>query len=91
MGKALNFFSQYDCDGSAGTDVLAHDVSIVPGTRVLAFGFCFPPPVMAGHIVQLLAECEARAVVVLLDVEAYRFPLVQPAKVRSIEVAAVAA
>ena len=90
-GEALPFFSQYDCAGSAGTDVLAQDVSIVPGTTAPAFGLCFPPPVMAGHIVQHLAECKAHAVVLLPDVEAYRFPVVQLAAVRSITVAPMAA
>ena len=55
-GEVLPLFSQYDCAGSAGTDVLAQDVSIVPGTTAPAFGLCFPPPVMAGHIVQHLAK-----------------------------------
>ena len=50
-GEALPFFSQYDCTGSAGTDVLARDVLIVPGTTTPAFGFCFSPAVMAGHSV----------------------------------------
>ena len=71
-GEALPFFSQYDCAGSAGTDVLAQDVSIVPGkTTDPAFGCCFAPPVIAGHIVNCLAECKAHAVVLLQDVKAY--------------------
>ena len=45
---------------------------------------------MAGHIVQHLAECKAHAVV-LPDIKAYWFPLVQLATVRSVEVAPVAA
>ena len=90
-GEALPFFSQYDCAGSVGADVFAHFVSLVPGTSVPALGFCFPPPIMAGHIVQHLVECEARAVVLRPDVKAYWFPLVQLATVKSIEVAAVAA
>ena len=90
-GEALPFFSRYDCARSAGTDVLAQDVSIVPGTTVPAFGFCFPPPVVAGHTVQHLAECKAHAVVLLPDVKAYWFPLVQLAAVTSITVAPVAA
>ena len=51
-GEALPFFSQYACAGSAGTNVLAHDVSIVSGTRIPipAFGFCFSLAIMAGHI-----------------------------------------
>ena len=72
-GEAMPFLSKYDCVGSAETDVLAQDVSIVLGTTALAF---FPPPVMAGHIEQHLAECKAHAVVFLPDVKAYWFPLV---------------
>ena len=56
------------------TDVLAHNVSIVPGTRIPAFGFRFPPPIMAGHIVQHLVECRAHVVVFLPDAKAYWFP-----------------
>ena len=89
-GEALPFFSQHDCAGSAGTNVLAQDVAIVPGTTVPAFGFCFPPPIMVGHIVQHLVECKAHAVVLLPDIRAYWFPLVQLATVRSIEVGLVA-
>ena len=83
-GEALPFFSQYDCAGSAGTDVLAQDVLIEPGTRAPAFCFCFPPRAMADHIVQHLAECKARPVVLLPDVKAYWLPVVQLAAVRSI-------
>ena len=39
-GGALPFSSQYDCAGSAGTDVFAQDVSIVPGTRDTAVVQC---------------------------------------------------
>ena len=46
---------------------------------------------MAGHIVQHLAECKAHAVVLLPDVKACWFPVVQLAAVRSITVAPVAA
>ena len=42
-GEARPFFSQYDCAGPVGTDVLAQDVSIVPGTTASAIGFRFPP------------------------------------------------
>ena len=90
-GEALPFFSQHDCAGSAGTDVLAQDVAIVPGTTVPAFGFCFPPPIMAGHIVQHLAECKAQVVVLLPDIRAYWFRSVQLDTVRLIEVAPVVA
>ena len=62
-GEALPFISHYDCAGSAGTDLLAQDTSIVPGTPTPAFGFCFPSPVTAGHIAQHLAECKAYHVV----------------------------
>ena len=71
-GTAL--LSQYDCAGSAGTSALVQDFSIASGThfgRVPAFGFCFSSPIVAGHIVQHLAECKAHAVALLLDVNAY--------------------
>ena len=92
-GEALPFFSQYACTGSAGTGVLAHDVSIVPGTTCPAFGFLLPAPGHGGcHIAQHLVECKAHAAVVLLrDVKAYRFPVMQRAAARSIMVAPRAA
>ena len=90
-GEALPFFYRYNCAGPAGTDVLAQDVSIVPGTTVPTLGSRFPPPVMAGHIVRHLAECKAHGVVLLPDAKAYWFPVVQLAEVKSITVAPVAA
>ena len=87
----LPLFSQYDCPGSCGVDALAQDVSKVPVTGEQAFGYCFPPPVMAGHIAQRLTECEAHAVIIVPDTRAYWFPLVQQATIRSFEVVPVAA
>lgn len=83
----LPFFSQHDCEGSSGVNVLAQDVSRVPGTGVKMFGYCFPPPVMVGIIVQHLAEWQAHAVIVVPDTRAFWFPTVQQASVRSIVVA----
>ena len=83
--RALPFFSQYDCEGSPEADVPAQDVSRVPGTEVQAFGHCFPPPVMVGHIVQHFAECHAHAVNVVPDTRAY--PIMQQAMFRSLEAA----
>lgn len=85
------FFSPYDCAGSSGLNVLAQDVSRIPGSGEPAFGFCFPPRFMAGHIVQHLSGCEARAVIIVPDTRAYWFPLVQGAMVRSLEVTPKAA
>lgn len=90
-GFPLPFFSHFDCPGSAGVDVLAHNVAVVPGTVEEAFGFCFPPPVMVGHVVQHLAECKAHAVVVVPDRQEYWFPMVRHAAVRRREVAQAAA
>ena len=44
----------------------------------------FPPPVMAGHVVQHLAECHAHAVIVVPGSRSYWFPRVQQAAVRSL-------
>ena len=75
--RALPLFSQYDCEGSSGVDVLAQDVSRLPGSEVQAFGYCFPPPVMVGHIVEHSAECHAHAVIVVPDTRAHWYPLVK--------------
>ena len=71
--------------------MLVQDVSGVPITGEQALGYCSPPPVMAGHIVQHLAECQAHAVVVVPDTRPYWFPLVHQATVQSLEVAPRAA
>ena len=86
-GLPLPFFSQYRCPGSAGVDVLAQNVAVLPNSTTVAFNFCFPPPLMAGHVIQHLAECRAHAVLVVPDTKPYWFPLVQQASVRSVEVA----
>lgn len=80
---SLPFFSRYDFQGSSGIDVFAHDVFVLLGTYYPAFGCCFPPPAMVGAIVQHLAECHARAVLVVPDVCAYLFSRVQRATVLS--------
>ena len=63
--RRLPFFSRYNCEGFDGVDVFQQDVAPTPGQGTPAFGCCFPPPVMVGHIVHHLADCHARAVVVL--------------------------
>ena len=55
---------------------------LIPCARVL-----LSPPVMAGYIVQHLAECRAHAVIAVPAVCSYWFPLVQHASVRSLQVA----
>ena len=52
--------------------------------------FFFPHPIMAGHIVQHMAEGKARTVALLPDVKVNRPPLLQFATVRAIEVAPAA-
>ena len=89
--EALPFFSQFDCAGSAGADVFAQDVSIVPDTGGPAFGFCFIPAIISGHIARHMVECKAHAVTLLPAVKASWFPLLQLATVRSIEAAPAAA
>lgn len=88
-GVQLPFFSHYRCPRSAGVDVFAQNVAVLPGSSAPAFGFCFPPPIMAGHVVQHLAECRAHAVVVVPDLKPYWFPVVRHASVRSVQVAPV--
>ena len=89
--RGTTIFSQYDCAGSAATDVFAQDISIVPGARVPALGFLFHPISWQDTLSKHMAECKAHAVALLPDVKAYWFPLLQLATVRPIEVAPVAA
>lgn len=84
--RPLPCFSQCDCAGSSGVDVLVHNVSRMgPVNRYLVT--VSPSPAMVGHILQHLAECEVHAVIVVPDTWAYWFALVQGAAVRSLVVA----
>lgn len=82
-GRPLPIFSRYYCDKSSGIDGFFQDVSVLPGTNELSFGYCFPPPVMTGAFVQHLAECHADAFLVVPDVQAFKFPQLQRATVWS--------
>jgi len=83
----LPFFSRYHCEGSAGVVVFRQNVAITPGLGIPAFGYCFPPPVMVGHIVHHMAECGARAVVIIPDLNEYWAPRVRYASVKEIVLA----
>ena len=87
----LPFFAQYDCEGASGVDVLAQDVSRLPGSEEKMFGYCFPPPIMVGIIVQHLSEWRAHAVIVVPDTRAFWFPILQQATIRSMVIAPRAA
>ena len=80
--RRLPFFSRYHCEGSAGVDVFQQNVANTPGVGTPAFGYCFPPPLMVGHLIQHLAECHAHAVVVIPTLHEYWSPRVQRATVR---------
>lgn len=82
--QRLPFFSRYSCEGSVGVDVFRHDVAVTPGLGTSAFGYCFPPPVMIGHVAHHMSECSARAVEVLPDVHEYWAPRVRRATVREL-------
>lgn len=87
-GAQLPFFSRYHCAGTSGVDVVAQNLAVLPGTDIPAFGFCFPPPVMVGHVVQRLEECRAHAVILVPGMKSYWFPRVQLATSRSVPVSA---
>lgn len=82
-GVVLSFFSRCDCEGSGVVDTFAKNVLLQPGSGGRAFGYCFPPPVVADHVVQHLAECNAHAGIVVQVTTVYWFPRVQQAAVRS--------
>ena len=46
-GRQLPFFSRFNCPGSAGRDMLAQNMAVMPGTQRPAFGY-FPAPHYGG-------------------------------------------
>ena len=85
--RAAAVFLVLHCESTAGTDMLAQDVAVMPGGRGAAFGGCFLSPLMVGHVVQHLRECRAHAVILEPDIQAYWFPVLGHATTRSVEVA----
>lgn len=85
-GASLPFFSRYQCEGSKGVDFLAQDVATMPESGNRAFGYCFPPPVMVGPVLQHLAECRAHAVIIIPDTRDHWYPLLAQGTVRSMQV-----
>ena len=59
--------------------MFAQDVAVVLGCTTRAFGFCFPPSVTVEPVLQRLAECKARAVVVVPDTRLFWYPLLAQA------------
>ena len=82
--RRLPLFSRYHCEGSAGVDFFSRNAAVTPRENTPAFGYCFKPPAMAGHVVQHLAACRAHAVIVAPDVRWYWFPQVSCATVRTL-------
>ena len=74
--RRLPFFSRDHCEGSAGVDFFSQNAAVTPGENTPAFGYCFPPLVMAGHyaVEQHLAECRPHVVIVVPDMRDYWFP-----------------
>lgn len=60
----------------------------MPDSSDPCFGFCFSPTNMVGVVWQHLAECQARAVVVVPDQKQSWFPLLAGVTVRSMAVSA---
>ena len=82
--RRLWFFSRYHCKGSAGVDFFGQNAAVTPRENTPEFGYCFPSPVMVGHVVQHLAEWRAHTVIVVPDVRNYWFPQVICATVRTL-------
>ena len=65
--RALPFYSRYHTAGTADVDALGPDVSHMPASANVCFGFCFPPPQMTAVVLQHMQGYKARAVVVVPD------------------------
>lgn len=80
----LPFYSRFHTQGCAGVDVLSQDLRHRPGSSEACYGFVFPPTAMVGVVLQRLAECKARAVVVVPDVQSTWYPMLAEAAVRTL-------
>lgn len=49
--------------------------AVTPDGNTTRIGYCFPPLVVVGHIVQPMTECRAPTVIVLPDVHERWFPI----------------
>ena len=87
VGNRLPCFTRYACDGSAGLDLFAQDVSRVRKETARAFGFYFLPTALASPVVQHLAEQRARAVVLLPSVAGLWEPCMEIARKWFVKVA----
>ena len=87
--RRLLFYSKQNAEGSSGVDVLSQDVSSLPGQTGVCFGFSIPPIPMIGVISQHIAECKARAVLIIPDQKLVWLPLIDEATVRSAEVSTI--
>lgn len=43
----LPFYSRFQTEGCAGTDIVSQDLRYMPGSERSCFGFCFPPTTMS--------------------------------------------
>lgn len=65
---SLRFYSRFRTEGcEEGVVVLGQDLSKIAGSTDPCFGFCFPPTTMVGVVLQPVAECRAKAVVIVPD------------------------
>lgn len=90
-GDRLPFFSQYGCEGASVVDVLAQEISRLPGSHQKMFGYYPPPPSYDGNYDPTLGRVAGSRRDPALDIRAFLFPVLHQATVRSIIVAPSAA
>ena len=85
--QRLPFYSRFRTNNTSGVDVFSHNVSHMPGSLQKCFGCCFPQPSLVGVVFAHISKCEAKAVIVVPNTRASWFPMINGARVRSVEIA----
>ena len=77
--RRLPFYLRFHANNTAGVDVFSHNVSYMPGSLQLFFGYCLPQPSLVGVVLAHISKCEARAVIVVPNTRASWFPMIEGA------------
>ena len=85
--RRLPFYSRFHTNCIAGVDVFSHNVNYKPGPLRKCFGYCFPQPSLVRVVLAHISKCEARAVIVVPNTRASWFPMIEGARVRSVQTA----
>ena len=81
------FYSRFHTNGTAGIDVLNHNMSNIPGPLRIWFSYCFSPPSLVGVVLAHTSKFKARAMTVGPNTRASWLPMKAGAEIRSVQIA----